>query len=436
MRRLRGGDPGKNFAPGYAAILTGENGLVKEPVDPVKQKQALTERATSKIKVLVNQGAINLETSRALETYVLPQLRKQMDNLAEASVIRHRIAEVKNRVEQLNRISKKEHLLASLNRKIALAKAHDNKGRAINNLQDRLQSLRAELQDLDAQLKKAIPLKEEDYEKLLRKEGSKQQYDELVAGGHEHLRSMLSSKALSLEAFKDIVAHSGVITLCAANLLPDGLPQSEAELKTLDKEHVLGLTTEGERALRENTVLQASYRTTAIPGLIANFWKNYRENPNHWSPLYDGHVHAARLYKKEEKKVKKGKDIIRRVAHDRVTRLVGHETVNELVSVRKNLNSYQQKLARFKSLGIYGKMSLAVVEEKIAALEQTFTQAQKKAAERLQHVIVSRPGILQGSVLVQGQGRDLVRSAPPTTEEVQMANTLLNELVEMESASS
>jgi len=282
---------------------------------------------------------------------------------------------------------------------------------------------------LEEQLKKAVPLKAEDYEKLLRKKGSKEQYDELIAGNPD-LKTLISNKSLSLEALKDIVAHSGVITLCAANLLPNGMEQAEAELKALDKEHILGLTTEGERALRENTVLQASYRTAAIPALITNFWKNYRENPNYWAPLYDGHVHSARLYKKEEKKTKKGKEIIRRVAHDRVTKLVGHDSVHELVDLKKNLHNYQLKLGRFKSLGIYGAPSIAVIDEKIHALEHKLTQAQKKALERLGHVITARPGILQGAVTVDG-----VKILPTTAEETHFASSLLAELVEMEALS-
>ena len=43
MRRLRGGDAGRNFAPGYASILNGEGGLVKEPVDEVQRQQVFCD---------------------------------------------------------------------------------------------------------------------------------------------------------------------------------------------------------------------------------------------------------------------------------------------------------------------------------------------------------------------------------------------------------
>jgi len=189
----------------------------------------------------------------------------------------------------------------------------------------------------------------------------------------------------------------------------------------------LGLTTEGEQAFRENTVLQAAYRTAAIPGLIANFWKNYRENPNWWGPLFDGHVHSLRLYKPEGKKAKKGKDITRRVAHDRLTRLVGQDKVSELIDIRKSIESYQQKLRRFTSLGIYGKDTIAIVEGKVRSLEEKFAADQKQTYERLHQVIVARPGILQGSVRHGG-----ILALPTTDEELQYATSLLTELVELE----
>jgi len=271
-----------------------------------------------------------------------------------------------------------------------------------------------------------------EYENLLRRKGSEKQYEELIAG-NENLRTLITSKALSKEALKEIVAHASVITLCAADLLAPGLKQAEEEVKSLDKEFSLGLTTEGDRALQEAAVLQASYRTAAIPGLITNFFKNYRENPDYWGPLFDGHVQSARLYKKEAKQAKKGKEIVRRVAHDRVAHAVGSDLINELVGNRKNVQSYRQKLDRFQKLGgLYGAKSRAVVEEKIASLEHAAAQVRKKALEKLEKVIVARPGILHGQIPTLKQGHDVVLSAPATAEELQLATSLLNEIVEME----
>jgi len=278
------------------------------------------------------------------------------------------------------------------------------------------------------QLKKAVQVSATDYEKLLSKEGSKEQYDKLIGESPAELRSLLTSKHLSMEDYKDLVAHSGVFTLCAANLLPPGMKQAEAELRALDKENVLGLTTEGERALRENVALQAAYRTAAIPGLITNFWKNYRENPNWWGPLFDGHVHSLRLYKEEKKAKKGGKEITRRVAHDRLTRVVGHDTVNELVDLRKNISLNQQKVKRFTTLGLYGKETIKLVEEKVRSGEKKFSEVQKHATERLQQVISARPGIFESSVRQGG-----TVTLPKTEDELNTATSLLLELVELES---
>ena len=58
MRRLRGGDPGRDFVPGFTGILCGEGGLVKEPVDPRSQSRALLERTQSLAGGMVLDGSI------------------------------------------------------------------------------------------------------------------------------------------------------------------------------------------------------------------------------------------------------------------------------------------------------------------------------------------------------------------------------------------
>lgn len=58
MRRLRGGDPTKNFVPGYAGILCGDGGLVKEPVLRAPQLQALIERVTAQANSLKNENKV------------------------------------------------------------------------------------------------------------------------------------------------------------------------------------------------------------------------------------------------------------------------------------------------------------------------------------------------------------------------------------------
>jgi len=304
----------------------------------------------------------------------------------------------------------------------------------VKNVTDRLTFLREELSELKEKTKKAKPVSQTDYENLLRKAGSDKQYEELIQNGHKSLKELISSKQLSLEAFKEIVAHAGVITCCAANLLAPGLPQAQAEIKALDEEFLLGLTTEGERSLRENSIVQASFRTTAIPGLIQNFWKHYRENPDYWAPLYDGHIHSQRLYTKEKKESKKKKEIIRRVAHDRVTRLVGHKAVDGLVALKKNLVSLAAKSERFKKLGdLYSAKSKEVVTQKVTSTEHQYAVAFKEAVSRLQEVITARPGILEGHVPKPVREGDVVLTPPKSSEELKLATQLLEELVEMES---
>jgi pyruvate/oxaloacetate carboxyltransferase len=154
LRRLRGGDAGKNFAPGYAAILTGECGAVKEPVVVEQQKQALLERTIARANALLKSNTLKKEVVDELvkPNGALKVLRDQMFTLAEPVQTRARIAEVEQRIKQLNLIKSNKDLNDSLNRKIELASETVN-GKVIRTIDDRLAILNKELSGLQTLLK-------------------------------------------------------------------------------------------------------------------------------------------------------------------------------------------------------------------------------------------------------------------------------------------
>jgi len=121
MRILRGGNPNKDFVPGYRAILTGEGGMTPEPVDPILQKQALKERALDKAQALLSNGNIDRDTYELL----LDADANLIETTGEAAKIiygpivnGYRLEQVIARIDQLNRISENPEQLKSLNKKI------------------------------------------------------------------------------------------------------------------------------------------------------------------------------------------------------------------------------------------------------------------------------------------------------------------------------
>lgn len=172
MRRLRGGDPGRDFVPGFTGILCGEGGLVKEPVDPRSQSRALLERTQSLAGGMVLDGSITGKAAVVVsspDSKFLTGLVERMGTLARPTVIQHRIVEVSARIEQLEYITTKEDLLQSLDRKFtryakenpgASSNDHIRENPAASSLDTRtkINHLRVELGSLTEGLAAATPM--------------------------------------------------------------------------------------------------------------------------------------------------------------------------------------------------------------------------------------------------------------------------------------
>jgi hypothetical protein len=143
MRRLRGGALLGPFAPGYAAILTGEGGLVTEPVDAEQQHAALNHKARTCVNRLLANGSLGPSAHAfafAEESTLLNELRAFMDNASKSSVARARLAEVESRLAQLGRVQQHPKAGPSLVRK--LAKLNTTLEESISSLQEEAKTIR------------------------------------------------------------------------------------------------------------------------------------------------------------------------------------------------------------------------------------------------------------------------------------------------------
>jgi len=355
-----------------------------------------------------------------------------MWELSQGTVLRQRKQEVSDRIEELQLIKGKPKLAAHLNRQIAAGGAKDKDGKPISDLNDRTRVLRDELNQIDQTLKTLkTDLKTDDYENLLKGKGKDSDYDSLIKA-NEPLNTLVQDKKLDISAVKQIVAYSGVITCSSADLLPPALPQAEKDVKSLDKEFQIGLTTEGEISLREATVLQASFKTTAIAGLITNFFKSYRTKPDYWGPLYDGHDRLAK-FKPKTKTPKKEATVVRRGVHDRIAKIVGSEVLSSVSSIRADIHELEEKLHRLEILGAdVGAKTKDTVKERIQSFEENYKKIFAQALEKVTSAVKARPGIVSGALKSTSSGK--IRSDSALKEELKQAENLLHEVVVLECA--
>lgn len=347
MRRLRGGSPHANFAPGYATILTGQGGLVQEPVHAVQQKQALWERAKKTVDGLEKQGklpkiqaiALLLNHNPLVEndahscTSVLSSLRAQLDARALPIQQRGRIVELKRRADQLRRISENAKQTASMDRQLARSalKHHLTGERIVKTAQAR-EDLQGMISALEKELGKATGKEKEEeaaYDRLLLQTATDAEIKGLLqatlaaqtADGQENACAsewdVLNNKDGGLftapynRALHEIISGAAWVSRTAQPLLlgDNGLAPALAELKVLKTEHNLALDfdakagSDAHRTVQEWSVLWACYKAAAIPNLALNFFR-YVNDPvlraKHWPKTYKPKAVVAEVKKVEK----------------------------------------------------------------------------------------------------------------------------------------
>jgi pyruvate/oxaloacetate carboxyltransferase len=286
MRRIRGGNPAKNFTPGYAQILYGENGSTKEPINDAQKKAALDERVVKRVAEMAKEKKISKEAADALtgadkkdskEPTALSVFRAHMDKLSEPVIRAQRKTEVKGRLEELKAISSKPELLKPLEIKIQMAQKHAAEGSVeakVGSLADRVAILQAELAALEkasAGVNEAQA--EKTYHSILLGSAPDSEFRK-IAELSPVSRDLLASEKITISNLKDILSHAGTITCSAADLLENSMEKARVELEAFEQQHCLGLLDTPQKR-SENTLLWACFSKAAIPNLIENFFLNY-----------------------------------------------------------------------------------------------------------------------------------------------------------------
>ena len=346
MRRIRGGAKDANFAPGFAAILVGEGGLVKEPVDSYLQRQALLGRARAKATKLLNEGKVGAEFKAALLLDTnLAAFVDAMQALAEPTTLAQRLDQVMLRISQLERIDKNKKQKESLNRKIVRAGTIGKQGKKMKTVKDYIKQLQAEKAELDAAINKVktkdLIASTEEYEAFLRSNPSPALL-KAVVGAYPEINALVENGVLNEESLVSLLSSSGVVTCCAAELLPPGLPAAAEALVKAQREHFLSFTDE---EYDELVVLMATYREAAIPRLMQDFLLNYKENPSFWAPLHDAdpnitNVEAAVASLSAPPKTSR---FVKREVHKLALNAIGADIYKELVKTQRELNKLENR---------------------------------------------------------------------------------------------
>ena len=354
MRRLRGGSPDQDFVPGYTGILVGEGGLVKEPVDSVKQRRALFERAQQLAMELVGRGEITgvaaTEVAKA-GSPMLQSLVETMLTLAQPTVLSQRIVEVDSRIRQLQVICDDPALLTSLDRKFArYVKENSVEGEAAlcSNTAEKLVELQAELQTLHSQLDGdsadsvdavGLPvLTQPEYEKLLRGSRDSPHLTGLMESS-EHAKRYIDAGLMSTETFAKLLGRAGFITCPQTDLLPPAMSIAREAIEKIEQQEVLGLC-ETPQLEEDLSVLYACYNKAAIPDMYINFLRNYREDFNFWPALFTGQTRSGmiKMPRADSGKFKKTQ------AHKEVEKQIGGEMLEQMISMQKSIHALEDRV--------------------------------------------------------------------------------------------
>jgi len=439
MRRIRGGSLDKGFVSGYAAILCGECGTTKEPVDAAQRKVALDERLAKQVQNMVNDGrldssvAVQLQrpmddgdgkvkgSSSTIKRTPLSLWRARMDELSAPVIRAHRRQEVESRLNELEAIKQKPTLFASLERKIAMAARDAEQGekeREIKSLDDRIKLLQQELDQLrnaakkDGMTEESEKAAEKRYEGLLLGRASTAEYESFVNLSHV-TKDMYASDRLKLEQVRELVSACGAITCSPSLLLRPGLPAASSAIREFDDEHLLGLL-DSPRKVDENTLLWACYSRAPVPAMLTNFFKHYYTGQMDAFPtLYKGHrgkdtaatTHDAQAMKVTTDPVDRPalpspiSFLYRQIHKDIESALKKDSTCASILrDVRSSLAAADELRQRLHHWSTDPSVSARVaaetkrnVEQRIAQLLQQAKQGEESLIERLGYAILQQP---------------------------------------------
>lgn len=230
IRRMTNpGGKDNDFYCGCVRMLTGQLGPMREPMNEEKQKQALRQRTTEKIKAL--------KAERFFDGNAIDHLANTLWLLSEPVRIRARMRILEERLGELHSIRENPELLAVVNAAIARANASPNrkaKGNDVDGVIAVLEAEREELRQRGARLENGIS--DETYEALQKEsvDGILSQRNGDLYRFYTHiLRLNPALQNITPEQGLKLIRAAGFTTICTADTLPPGLDAAAAQLEKL-----------------------------------------------------------------------------------------------------------------------------------------------------------------------------------------------------------
>lgn len=390
MRRLRGGAADKNFAPGYASMLKGEWGYLKEPVSEQEQAQALLEKGEQTLKQAASQGLFTNELASQLlaaNSAHLHTIRKQSKFICDYVVLARRKLELQQRLQEVQFCSSKPELAERLELKIAQAGEKDEQGQPITTLARRVHLIQADITAIDKEVATRPPRRfsDQEYETLYLGKMENAVYEKLLKEASPPL-----PVSLTVAQYKQLFASLSFISGSPANTLTSAMEAARTWLAKFDEEHVVGLTSEGDRLKEESEVLVAIFGKSVVPNMLENFFLNYRENPAFWPPTYK----ADRPASTTKKSASEASDFLHLGQHTEIEQIVGATLLSELIERKQQLNKWSARNARALKgdlVNVLGSLTKQKMQQRVDHLTKLYEQQRVLALNELKKVVASRP---------------------------------------------
>lgn len=116
------------------------------------------------------------------------------------------------------------------------------------------------------------------------------------------------------------------------------MEKSRAAIVAMEQEETLGMC-ETDTIKEDLSVLHACFEKAAIPGLYANFLRNYRENPAYFPKLFTGHVRSSSLKAPVDKPTG-----LRLNLHKWAEEKIEKSLMDEIITVRKQIIGLADRL--------------------------------------------------------------------------------------------
>jgi len=239
------------------------------------------------------------------------------------------------------------------------------------------------------------------------------------------LKSLLDSGELKKEALVRIAAHAGVITCAPVLLIPPNLQASIDAIKQMNEEYCLGLC-EDQTQTEENAVLYSMFSKAQMFTML-NFFKNYRENPAFWPPLFQGQVRKAPAAPKAAPSTEKAVQF--RGVHKIISDAVGQELLNDIAALKKAIKQRESRRC-IQDDSPVGRAICAQLSTELDDLRARFASRQSQGKEAITKLIYEHPGLVAGTLPSITPSGHVVQVTLSRKQELDLALKLWQDVVE------